>query len=163
LSIHGGTLRLRFQKNRLPSDAVEMVLAEERARGAHSFAFYADFGHRVEGVRRDLTALVDGLKSDGATVAAYGAAAKGATLLNYTGIGTDRLDFVVDRNHHKQGRLMPGVGLRIEAPNRLTETMPDYVLMLAWNFADEIMAQQQAYLAAGGRFILPVPSPRIVP
>jgi len=116
----------------------------------------------VENVRDELRALLLDLKSHGKTIAAYGAAAKGATLLNYTGIDTDVLDFVVDRNVHKQGRHMPGVKLPILAPESLLEAQPDYTLILPWNFADEIQTQQAEYVSRGGRFILPIPRPRIL-
>ncbi len=95
-------------------------------------------------------------------IAAYGAAAKGATLVNTVGLDTDLVDFVVDRNVHKQGLLMPGTHQPILDPAALVERRPDYVLLLAWNFKDEIMAQQQEYIALGGQFIVPVPEPAIL-
>ena len=102
------------------------------------------------------------LKARGQRLAAYGAAAKGSTLLNTSGIGTELLEFVVDRSPHKQGRLMPGVHVPIDAPERLLREQPDYVLLLTWNFAAEILLQQAEYRARGGRFIVPVPSPHIL-
>ena len=107
-------------------------------------------------------ALLRALKAEGKTIAAYGAAAKGATLINYAGIGPDLIDFVVDRNVHKQGKFMPGQHLPILPPEALVERQPDYVLILAWNFVNEIRAQQAAYTEAGGRFIVPVPVPRLL-
>jgi hypothetical protein len=95
-------------------------------------------------------------------IAAYGAAAKGATLINYVDIGTELVDFVVDRNSFKQGRYMPGRHLPIFGPEKLLEEMPDFVLLLAWNFADEIRARQSEYESRGGRFIVPVPEPRVL-
>lgn len=158
LSIHGGSLRLFVGKNGAPRDAVRQFLDVEAAGGVSSLGFYEGFAARVTTVARDLLSLLRDLKQQGKTVAGYGAAAKGAVLLNYAGIDRELLDFVVDRNVHKQGRFMPGVGIPILAPQALLEKMPDCVLVLAWNFADEIMAQQAEYQRRGGRFIVPIPS-----
>jgi hypothetical protein len=102
------------------------------------------------------------LKREGKRLAAYGASAKGSTLLNYFGIGTDELDFVVDRSTYKQGRLTPGTHLPILPPEQLLVRQPDYTLLLTWNFAEEILTQQSAYRSAGGRFLIPVPELRTV-
>jgi hypothetical protein len=97
------------------------------------------------------------LRAEGKRIAAYGAAAKGTILLNSSHIGLDLIDFVADKSPHKQGRFMPGIGVPIVSPERILQEMPDYVLLLAWNFKDEIMSQQRAYLEVGGRFIVPIP------
>ena len=144
------------------SDTVREYLARERETGLTSAAHYADFGQRVVEVKEQLLRLLGDLRSGGATIAGYGAAAKGSTLLNYVGIGRDLVDFVVDRNVHKQGKLMPGTNQPIRDPAALLDERPDYVLLLAWNFAEEIMEQQAEYRSAGGQFIVPVPVPRIV-
>jgi hypothetical protein len=125
-------------------------------------AYYEDFAERVRGVRDGLVTLLSELRSQGKSVAAYGAAAKGATLLNYSGVGLEYLDYVVDRNTHKQGRHMPGVHLPIHDPVRLLEDQPDYVLLLPWNFKDEILSQQETYIDRGGRFIVPIPEPHVL-
>jgi SAM-dependent methyltransferase len=162
LPIHGGSLRFHVARRPAPRARVEAMLAAEAEAGLTGPGFYSAFGERVEALRADLLALLGGLRADGASIAAYGAAAKGATLLNYAGIGPELIDFVVDRNPHKQGLLMPGVRVPIHAPERLLEERPDYVLLLAWNFAEEIAEQQRDYLDAGGRFVVPVPAPEVL-
>ena len=102
------------------------------------------------------------LKKKGSRVAAYGASAKGSTLLNYAGIGKETLDFVADRSTVKQGRYTPGTHLPIYPAEKLLEAMPDYVLLLTWNFADEILEQQKEYRAKGGKFVIPIPDVRLV-
>ena len=164
IPVHGGSLRV-FARRRgawSPAQAVLDLLGAEAAWGVAEPAPYDAFALRVSALRAELIALLDGLKSDGARIAAYGAAAKGSTLLNVFGIGADTIDFVVDRSTVKVGRYMPGVHLRIDPPARLLEEMPDYLLLLAWNLADEIMAQQGEYRRRGGRFIVPVPVPEVV-
>jgi SAM-dependent methyltransferase len=162
LTIHGGSLRLFVGKEDKESENVRRLLAEEKAEGIDGPQGYLTFATRVEKVREDLMALLRRLKSEGATIAAYGAAAKGATLINYIGIGTDLVDFVVDRNTHKQGQHMPGQRLEILPVEALVEKQPDYTLLLAWNFKDEISEQQSEYREHGGRFIVPVPEPVIL-
>lgn len=160
--IHGGSLRLFVEPRRRVDESVVEYLEEEREAGLTGFQYYEDFAGRVERIKGDLRRLLGELKKDGRSIAAYGAAAKGATLLNYTEIGSDYLDFVVDRNVHKQGRHMPGVRLPIRPPSALLEEMPDYVLLLAWNFRDEILTQQTEYRQRGGRFIVPIPNPEVI-
>ncbi|MCA1684727.1 MAG: methyltransferase, partial [Planctomycetia bacterium] len=111
---------------------------------------------------RSLRETLTALKRRGKRLAAYGASAKGSTLLNAFGIGADLLDYVVDRSPFKQGLYTPGTHLSIHPPGKLLEATPDYVLLLTWNFADEILAQQAEYRARGGRFVVPVPSVRVV-
>jgi len=161
LSIHGGSLRLFVERIERVGASVRDQLAIERAEGLDRIDYFRSFAKQVATVRSDLLKLIHGLKAQGARIAAYGAAAKGATLINYVGLGSAVIDFVVDRNVHKQGRYMPGQRIPILPPEALLERKPDYVLVLAWNFIDEIAAQQSAYLDQGGHFILPVPVPRI--
>ena len=163
LPIHGGSLRVFAEAGDAPpAGVVASLLAEEQDLGMDRLAYFHGFAGRVEDLRRKLRDLLAGLKSRGHRVAAYGAAAKGAVLLNACGIGAETLDFVADRSQYKQGRFMPGVHLPVVAPERLLHDRPDEVLLLAWNFADEILEQQAAYRAQGGRFVIPVPEPRIV-
>lgn len=162
LPIHGGSLRVSFQRGGSPDASVAAFLDDERRSGLTGIGYYESFGDRVAALRDRLVAVLDGIRDKGDRIAGYGAAAKGTTLLNYTGIGAQHLDYIVDRNVHKHGWYMPGVGIRIEDPGKLVADRPDYVLLLAWNFRDEILRQQAAYREAGGRFIVPIPDPVIL-
>jgi SAM-dependent methyltransferase len=158
--IHGGSLRVHVAKSAAacaPDGSVEAMLDEERRAGLDDVAFYEGFAARVEALRRSLGALLAELCASGRRVAGYGAAAKGAVLLNAFGIGRETIAYVVDRSRHKQGLYLPGVRIPIHAPEKLLEDRPDYVLLLAWNVADEVLAAQRAYREAGGKFIVPLP------
>jgi SAM-dependent methyltransferase len=162
--IHGGTLRLFVAPAGAASesDAFRRLLEEEAGWGVEAPGAYLEFAGQVRDMGKRLRDLLGRLKAGGASIAAYGAAAKGSTLLNTFGIGADLLEFVADASPHKQGNHMPGSGLPIHPPERLLESKPDYVLLLAWNFEDEILAQQRPYREAGGYFVIPIPEPRIV-
>ena len=141
---------------------MQELLDEEQALGLDRAEYYNGFGERVRDYRSRARRMIIGLKSQGKSIAAYGAAAKGTVLLNYLGLDSQTIDYAVDRNHHKQGKFMPGVRVKIEAPEQLEVERPDYVVILPWNFRDEIIRQQQNYLDAGGRFIVPIPELEIV-
>ncbi|MGH7550581.1 MAG: class I SAM-dependent methyltransferase [Gemmatimonadota bacterium] len=160
--LHGGTLRWTLGKRDDPDASVTAHLDEEQEHGLTRLDCYSGFAMRVAENQRRLRELLIELKEGGARIAAYGAAAKGSVLLNATHICGELIDYVVDRNPHKQGKLMPGVHVPILAPEKLLEDHPDYVLLLAWNFSREIMAQQVDYVDAGGRFIVPIPEPTIL-
>lgn len=160
--IHGGSLRFFASADPARQPSVDEYLAAEAIAGMDTIGYYQDFADRVDGVRIALNDLIDDLRRGGATVAAYGAAAKGAILLNYAGLDGEQIDYVVDRNPHKQGKLMPGVRLPIYDPSKIDEDPPDYLLILPWNFKDEIMEQQGDFAAGGGRFIIPIPEPTLV-
>jgi len=162
LTIHGGSLRLYAESAENVGEAVRSILADEAAAGIDSYEYYKGFSAKVDALRQSMRKMLAGLKSSGKRIAAYGAAAKGAIMLNYIGVGTDTIDFVVDRNTHKQGKFMPGVHIPIHEPDRILKDMPDYVVILPWNFKDEILSQQALYREKGGKFIVPVPWPEVI-
>jgi SAM-dependent methyltransferase len=164
LPTHGGSLRIfaRHAGEGSTGDTVAAVLEEERAAGLDRIETYEAFGESVRATKRDLLEFLIQAKREGKSIAAYGAAAKGTTLLNYCGVRSDFVDYVVDRNPHKQGKYLPGVRLPIHAPERLAETRPDYLLILPWNLAAEITEQMAHVLEWGARFVVPIPRARVL-
>jgi hypothetical protein len=162
VKIHGGSLRLFVTKSGQPSPAVTRMLAEEKRRGFDTASGYQAFANQVDSLKHELVKLLTTLKKANKKIAVYGAAAKGSTLLNFCGLGKDILDFAVDRSTAKQGLFMPGTKLPIYHPAELLKQKPDYVLLLTWNFAEEILEQQIEYTRNGGQFIVPIPNPKIL-
>ncbi len=161
---HGGSLRVfacRSGAAHAVSDNVEFVLQKERDFGLDRGEGYRGFEDRVKAVRAGLLQFLEHARGNGKTVVAYGAAAKGNTLLNYCGVGTNHIAFAVDRNPAKQGTLLPGSHIPVKAPEALADFRPDYVLILPWNLRDEIIGQLASVRDWGGRFVTAIPELRI--
>jgi C-methyltransferase C-terminal domain/Putative zinc binding domain/Methyltransferase domain len=160
MPIHGGSLRIYAvpsQRRGERKTSVDQLLQREVQRGVTGWEYYSRYESRVQTLASSLRDCLVDLKKRGNRIAGYGASAKGSTLLNYSGIGPELLDYIVDRSSVKQGLYTPGTHLCIHHPDRLMQDRPDCLLMLVWNFLDEILAQQAAYLATGGKFIVPIP------
>ncbi|MDX2157744.1 MAG: class I SAM-dependent methyltransferase [Hyphomicrobiaceae bacterium] len=165
LPTHGGSLRVYLAhagSMRPTAPTVARLTAAEEARGFRKMETYTGFQDEVRTLKRDLLDLLIDLKRQGKRIVGYGAPGKGNTLLNYCGIGTDFLDFTVDRNPYKHGRFTPGMHIPILAPEALDAARPDFVLILPWNLKTEIMAQLAHIAGWGGKFIVPIPTPAIV-
>jgi SAM-dependent methyltransferase len=166
LPTHGGSLRIYARHDedaaKPVGERVADLLKREEAAGLGRLETYRSFGERVQRVKWGLLRFLIAAKEEGKSIAAYGAPAKGNTLLNYCGVRTDFLDYTVDRSPHKQGRYLPGVRIPIHGPDRLRETRPDYVLILPWNLKDEIIEQMADVRSWGGRFVVAIPEVRVL-
>ena len=166
LPTHGGSLRIYARHDEDDSKPMgerigDLLVREETAR-LGCVETYSSFSKRIQRLKRDLLRFLIQTKEEGKSIAAYGAPAKGNTLLNYCGIRTDFLDYTVDRSPHKQGRYLPGTRIPIHAPDKLRETRPDYVLILPWNLKEEIVEQMADVRSWGGRFVVAIPEVRIL-
>lgn len=165
VDIHGGSIRLYIKKSASgiqASGAVEELVLLEKRLKLDSLDTYLGFAAKVELLRQKLLGLLWRLKSEGSRIAGYGAPAKGNTLLNYCNVGTELVAYTVDKSPLKQGLYTPGTRIPIFPAEKLLEDSPEYVLILAWNFADEIIQQQKAFREKGGKFIIPLPEPRVI-
>ncbi|MCX5787946.1 MAG: class I SAM-dependent methyltransferase [Elusimicrobia bacterium] len=158
---HGGSLRATSQKKggpRRPGESVALRLKEEAALGIEKPETMKAFAAQIEARKRELSSLLEMLKAEGKTIAGFGAPAKATTLMHHFGLGKDVLDFIVDDSPWKQGLLSPGLHIPVVASEELYRRKPDYVVILAWNFAEPIMKKHAAYRAAGGHFVIPLPT-----
>jgi 2-polyprenyl-3-methyl-5-hydroxy-6-metoxy-1,4-benzoquinol methylase len=166
LTTHGGSLRVfaahRGSRQATAGARVEALLAREKASGLTDVSRFADFAEKVKEAKRSLLAFLIEAKRNGKKIAAYGAAAKGNTLLNYCGVRTDFMDFVVDRAESKQGRLLPGTRIPVLAPEAIDAAKPDYLIILPWNLRDEIITKMAHIREWGGAFVIPIPTVEIV-
>ncbi len=164
-SIHGGSLRITAMHKHHKDQAtlnLKNLLKDEERWGLRKIDYYQNFAKEVKRITTNLKNLLTIKKKQGKTIAGYGAAAKGAVLLNYLDIDNSIIDFIVDRNPHKQGLFLPGKHIPIYSTKHLLEKQPDFLLILAWNFAEEIISQQEVYQKKGGKFIIPIPNVMVV-
>lgn len=164
ISIHGGSIRIYVSRvgNNVPTDAVDKIISDEEEAGIFDLELLTDFSKDVMNHRNKLVSLLRTLKDQGRTIAGVSAPAKGMTLLNFCGIGSDLLDFITEKSEMKIGRYTPGAHIPVLSDSELISQTPDYALLLAWNFADEIIENLREYREKGGKFIIPIPEPRII-
>ncbi|MEO0456160.1 MAG: class I SAM-dependent methyltransferase [Cyanobacteria bacterium P01_A01_bin.114] len=165
LPTHGGSLRIygrhQDETSRAVTEAVQALKQKETAAGLDQLETYLNFAEQVKETKRKLLSFLIEAKAAGKTIVGYGAPAKGNTLLNYCGVRTDFIDYTVDRSPHKQGLYLPGTHIPIYAPDKISQTQPDYVLILPWNLKDEIMAQMAGIREWGGKFVVPIPEVQV--
>lgn len=164
--IHGGSIRLIHQKKRPKKNSAKKtlnyLLSLEETAGLYNKKSYIQFAQDVLSLKSELLNLLTDIKKQKKRIVGYGAAAKGNVLTNFFGINTLMLDYIVDSTPQKQGLYTPGTHIPIKPESKLLSDMPDYTLILAWNFADEIMEKQRQYTKNGGKFIIPIPKIRII-
>jgi SAM-dependent methyltransferase len=165
LQVHGGSLRIYASSKSEAQDHhpdIYQLAEKEKQYGLMEERTYLEFARKVHKNKKDLLNLIEDLNTKRKTIAAYGAPAKGNTLLNFCKIGRNYLRYIVDMSPHKVGKYTPGMHIPVYSVSRLLEEQPDYTLLLAWNFKNEIIRQQKTYLSRGGHFILPIPHPTII-
>jgi len=164
---HGGSLRIyahhREDAPRTVHIRVEELMEAERCAGFDRLEHYLSFSEKVKESKRNILGFMLRAKEEGKSIAGYGAPAKGNTLLNYTGIRTDFIDYTVDRSPHKQGLFLPGTRIPINHPDRIRETRPDYLIILPWNLKEEIMEQMAHIREWNGQFVTFIPDVRVFP
>lgn len=160
--VHGGTLRIFVRRGKEESEVVNKMLTRERELGLDVIGTYIDFGKKVKLLKEKLNTILKELKDKNKKITGYGATAKGNTLLNYCKISTDILDFITDTTPFKQGKYTPGMHIPIFSEEKFHEEPPDCALLLAWNYVNEILEKEREYRERGGKFILPIPEPRVV-
>jgi hypothetical protein len=166
LPTHGGALRLyvshREDTSKPAGSRVDQLSAHERQLGVDRLQFYEHFPEQVRKTKRELLDFLISAKRQNKSIVGYGAPAKGVTLLNYCGVSTDFLDYTVDINPAKQGHFLPGVGIPIHSPDIISETKPDYVLILPWNLRNEVVSQRSYIRSWGGKFVVPIPTVQVL-
>ena len=167
IATHGGSLRIYARhaddESKGMRDAVRRLKERESGYGLDNLERYASFGENVKETKRKLLEFLIRAKREGKRIAGYGAPGKGNTLLNYCGIRTDFLDFTVDRNPYKQGKYLPGTHIPIYPPEKIRQERPDYVLIMPWNFREEIMRQVDYIREWGGKFVVFIPEVKVLP
>jgi SAM-dependent methyltransferase len=164
-AVQGGSIRFYVQHKggkRKVSTNVGQLLEKEEQLGLHDLLAYMEFSNEVEDIKKKLLTMLKGFKSEGKKIAAYGAAAKGNTLLQYFGITTDLIEFIADKNKAKIGLLTPGTHIPVVGVEKIMQEKPDYLLILPWNLTGEIIVQQSEFQRSGGKFVIPIPEPKVI-